>query len=122
MKKAILLSLFSVIFIIAASQSPQGFSYQAVLYNSSGLPVPKAVISVKAGILSDTLTPVIVWEELHSGIKTNASGVFTVVIGTGTKQAGTAAAFPYTPESCGYIYPAQMPVYIDTCKIRTDGD
>jgi len=93
MKKPVLLSLFSVICIIAAAQSPQGFSYQAVLYNSSGLPVPKATISVKAGILSDTLTPVIIWEELHSSVRTNSNGVFSVIVGTGTKQSGTASAF-----------------------------
>jgi uncharacterized protein (TIGR02145 family) len=116
MKKAILLSLFSVIFVIAASQSPQGFSYQSVLYNSSGLPVPKAVISVKAGILSDTLTPVIVWEELHSGIKTNASGVFTVVIGTGTKQAGTAAVFSNISWSSSPLYLRIQVNYQNTWK------
>ncbi|MFH0843455.1 MAG: hypothetical protein V1903_12670, partial [Bacteroidota bacterium] len=104
MKKHVLLSLISVFCAIAAAQSPQGFSYQTVLYNNSGLPVPKATISVKAGILSDTLTPVIIWEEIHSSVKTNSNGVFGVVIGTGTKQSGTAAAFSDISWSTSPLY------------------
>ena len=93
MKKHLLLVVFSVCGLISFAQSPPGFSYQSVLYNSAGLPVPRASISVKAGILSDTISPVILWEELHSSVKTSATGVFSVVIGAGTKQAGSASAF-----------------------------
>ena len=77
----------------ALSQVPQGFNYQAVARNSSGVPVANAVIQAKIAILSDTLTTVIVWEELHSSVKTNASGVFGLVVGTGSRQSGSAAEF-----------------------------
>jgi uncharacterized protein (TIGR02145 family) len=93
MKKLLILPVLMAACIIAQAQSPQGINYQAVLYNSSGLPVANTTIDVKAGILSDTIAPVILWEELHSTVKTNSNGVFNVVIGTGTKQSGTAAAF-----------------------------
>ncbi|MCX6300658.1 MAG: tail fiber domain-containing protein [Bacteroidia bacterium] len=77
----------------ALSQIPQGFNYQAVAHNSAGAPIMNTIIQVKMGILSDTLTPVVVWEELHSSVKTNASGIFGLVIGTGTRQSGSAASF-----------------------------
>jgi|GEM_PF-1616576 len=104
MKKKILLSLFSAFYLISVAQTPQGFSYQAVLYNNSGLPVPRATISVKAAILSDTLTPVVVWEELHSGIKTTTSGVFSIIIGTGIKESGTASSFSSVSWSASPLY------------------
>lgn len=45
------------------------------------------------GILSDTIKPEILWEELHSEVKTNVNGVFNLVIGTGTWQAGSVQNF-----------------------------
>lgn len=78
---------------LLSSQVPQGFNYQAVAHNSTGVPIASTNIQVKIGILSDTLTPIIIWEELHSSVKTNATGVFNLVIGTGTKQSGSAATF-----------------------------
>jgi len=75
------------------AQVPPGINYQAAAFNNSGMPISNTTLQVKAGILSDTITPVIVWEELHSTVRTNNSGVFNIVIGTGTKQSGSAAAF-----------------------------
>ena len=85
--------LLSFIFCLLASQVPQGFSYQALAQTSTGAPVANSTIQVKMGILSDTLTPVIIWEELHPTVKTNPNGVFSIVIGTGERQAGSASTF-----------------------------
>ena len=93
MRKIVLfLALWAMCFI-AAAQVPQGLNYQAVIHNSTGGAVANTTLQVKAGILSDTITPVIVWEELHSSVKTNADGVINVIIGTGIKQSGSAATF-----------------------------
>ncbi|MCX6302205.1 MAG: tail fiber domain-containing protein [Bacteroidia bacterium] len=91
--KLLLTLLLSFSFYLLSSQVPQGFNYQAVARNSSGQAIASTTFQVKASILSDTLTPVVVWEELHSSVKTNASGVFGIVIGTGIKQSGSAATF-----------------------------
>ncbi|MCX6302058.1 MAG: fibrobacter succinogenes major paralogous domain-containing protein [Bacteroidia bacterium] len=80
-------------FFDSNAQIPQGINYQAVGHTSTGAPIANTTIQVKAAILSDTITPVIVWEELHSTVKTNASGIFGLVIGTGTRQSGSASAF-----------------------------
>ena len=94
MKAKIFLStLLSFYFYLLSSQVPQGFNYQAVAHNSAGAPIMNTTIQVKMGILSDTITPVVVWEELHSTVKTNITGVFNLVIGTGTRQAGSALNF-----------------------------
>jgi len=77
----------------ALSQVPQGFNYQAVAKNSTGAVINNSTLQVKIGFLSDTLVPVIVYEELHSSVKTNMSGVFNLVIGSGVWQAGSAAKF-----------------------------
>jgi hypothetical protein len=90
--KLFLTSLLSFIFCLLSSQIPQGINYQAVARSNAGA-IMNTALQVKASILSDTLAPVIVWEELHSAVKTNGSGVFGIVIGTGTKQAGSASTF-----------------------------
>jgi len=75
------------------AQVPQGFNYQAIARDNSGNPVAGATIEVKLGILSDTLIPTIVREELFTNVKTNSFGLFTLVIGTGTYQAGSTVNF-----------------------------
>jgi hypothetical protein len=78
---------------LALSQVPQGFNYQAVAKSLTGGVITNTTLQVKISFLSDTITPVIVYEELHSSVKTNMSGVFNIVIGTGVWQAGSAAKF-----------------------------
>lgn len=78
---------------IIYAQVPQGFNYQAIARDASGNPIAGAPIEVKIGILSDTITPVVVREELFQNIKTNAFGLFTVIIGTGTYQSGSTVNF-----------------------------
>lgn len=93
MKKILISLALWALCIAALAQVPQGLNYQAAITNSSGVPVANTTLQVKAGILSDTTAPVVVWEELHSSVRTNASGVINMVIGTGTKSGGSAAAF-----------------------------
>src|SRR4030043_2313702 len=81
------------LFLDTTAQVPQGFNYQAVAHNSAGAPIMNTTIQVKMGILSDTITPVVVWEELHSTVKTNIYGVFNLVIGTGVRQSGSELNF-----------------------------
>jgi hypothetical protein len=91
--KLTLTFLLSFSFYLLSSQVPQGFNYQAVAHNSAGAPIMSTTIQVKMGILSDTTAPVVVWEELHSTVKTNIYGVFNLVIGTGVRQSGSAQNF-----------------------------
>lgn len=92
MKTKLLLSLLlSFSFYLLSSQVPQGFNYQALAGDASGNPIRNTNLQVKISILSDTVIPVIVWEELHSTVKSNAHGIFSLVVGTGIRQPASVA-------------------------------
>lgn len=93
MKKCVLSIIIALIFQAVSSQVPQGVNYQAVARDESGNPVKNVSLDIKMGILSDTTTPVIVWEELHSDVITDASGVFSLVVGTGSQISGSVDSF-----------------------------
>ena len=78
--------LIAFIAMSMQAQIPQGFNYQAVARDAAGLPVASASLQVRLTILSDTLTNVIVWEELHNPVQTNPNGVFSLVAGAGVRQ------------------------------------
>ena len=119
MKKILLISLIIAATVSVFSQVPQGFSYQAIARNASGIPIADATLSVKLSILSDTTgfyssgTGTYVWEETHSGVKTNSLGMFTVILGTGTKNQGSASSFSSIVWTPG-------PYFVGT-KISQDG-
>gem|GEM_PF-230012 len=72
---------------------PQGFTYQALAMNSSGEPIRNQALPVRITIQSDTLGGTIFWFEEHGGVMTNSTGLFTLVVGKGTKISGTATTF-----------------------------
>jgi hypothetical protein len=65
MKKSIFFLVFVIGCILLNAQVPQGFNYQALVLDNSGNPIRNNRLQVKISILSDTLTPVVVWEELQ---------------------------------------------------------
>jgi hypothetical protein len=91
--KLLLTFILSFTFYLLSSQIPQGFNYQAIAKDASGNPIAATTLQVRFGILTDTITPVIVWQETHNVVKTNAFGLFSVVLGSGVKSGGTAATF-----------------------------
>jgi hypothetical protein len=75
-------------------QVPQGFNYQAIAREGSGNPLAGQILQVELSIQADTTaSPVVLWCELHNPVITNASGLFTVVLGTGVRQSGSATTF-----------------------------
>ncbi len=77
----------------ASGQVPQGFTYQAVAISSSGEPIRNTLLPVRISIESDSLGGTLFWRELHSSVTTNASGLFSLVLGRGVRQAGDATTF-----------------------------
>ncbi len=104
----------------ALCQVPHGFNYQAVAVDNSGRPIANTSISVKLSILSDTTgfnssgSGTYIWEETHTNIMTNTYGMFTVVLGTGVKDQGSASSFNEITWETG-------PYYIGT-KIKRPAD
>ena len=69
-------------------QLPYGFNYQAIARNASGNAIVNTDMKVKIGILSDTISNILVWEEEHS-VRTNSYGLFTLIVGaTGATRTG----------------------------------
>lgn len=93
MKTKLFLSvLFTFVFYLLSSQVPQGFNYQALAGDASGNPLRNTDLQVKISILSDTLLPVTVWEELRSTIRTDSHGIFSLVVGSGVRQSSSSVA------------------------------
>jgi hypothetical protein len=71
---------------------PQGFNYQAIARDGSGNPILNTPLPVTITIQSDSLGGTIFWKEAHSSVMTNGFGLFSVVIGKGTKHPDSEAA------------------------------
>jgi hypothetical protein len=89
MKK--LFALFIVILItpVVYSQAPQKMSYQCVVRNNSDELVTNQAIGMKISILQGSVTGEVVFSETYNpNLKTNANGLVTVEIGSGTSTVG----------------------------------
>ena len=89
MKKTYL--LFLIVFatvVVASSQVPAGFNYQAVVRNSSGEVIANKTVSFRISILEGAgKFKKIVYAEKHS-VKTNAFGMANFMVGKGAKISG----------------------------------
>lgn len=88
--KLFLTVLLSLNFCLLSSQVPQGINYQALAGDASGNPIRNTELQVKISLLSDTTLPATIWEELHPMVKTNAHGIFSLVVGKGTRQPASS--------------------------------
>jgi hypothetical protein len=104
--KLLLLILLSFVFYLLSSQVPQGFNYQAIARDGSGNPITE-LINVKIAILSDTVgIDDVIWEEMHTAVDPDDHGLFSIVVGDGTRVSGLA--------SFGLIDWKVTPLYIRT--------
>ncbi|MEE4176657.1 MAG: hypothetical protein V2I46_04030 [Bacteroides sp.] len=87
--KQLLLVLFFLFGILSdlAAQTPEGIVYQAEARDEQGALVSNEALDVRVTILRGDSRGEVVWEETHQVI-TNAYGLFTIVMGTGEKNAG----------------------------------
>lgn len=69
------------------AQTDIGFNYKA-LVTENGNAVANAKISVKATIKDGSSVK---WQETHSNVQTDANGIFSIVIGEGTRVAGASS-------------------------------
>jgi hypothetical protein len=79
------------------AQSPQKMSYQAVVRNASGILVTNQSVGLKISILQGTSTGTIVFQETYNpNPQTNANGLLTFEIGSGTPSIGTFASINWS--------------------------
>ena len=72
------------------AQAPQKMSYQAVIRNTSGALVSSASVGMKISILQGTATGTVAYSETQTA-STNANGLVSLEIGSGTVVSGTFA-------------------------------
>jgi hypothetical protein len=90
MKKLFTLLSILIFSLSAHTQSPEKMSYQAVVRNSTGALVTSQVIGLKISILQGSTTGSVIFSETYSPApQTNANGLLTVEIGTGTASVGS---------------------------------
>jgi len=88
MKK--ILSITAILFgiMLAFAQVPEKMSYQAIIRNASGQLLQNQNVAVKASILQGSASGTVVYSERITGT-TNANGLLSAEIGTGTVISGT---------------------------------
>ena len=94
------LPAFLGIYQVSFSQAPQKFTYQAVARNGNTL-LADHVVDVKLSLLQGSETGSIAWEETHTGISTNAYGLFTL-------QAGSLTAIDIDWDNGPYFLKVEM--------------
>ncbi|MCU0461718.1 MAG: tail fiber domain-containing protein [Bacteroidales bacterium] len=104
----LLLSPFSFLLSPCLAQIPQGFNYQAIARDGSGNVLDKNTFEVMFSIQSLPTGGTIFWKELHSSVPTNSFGLFSVVVGHGTRQEESKEA------SFGQIDWTVTPKYLKT--------
>lgn len=94
MKKILLLFWILTGFFMGLSQAPEKMSYQAVMRNGSGQLLANQAIAVRVSILQGSPAGAAVYSERLTG-NTNANGLISLEIGTGTVLTGTFATIDW---------------------------
>jgi hypothetical protein len=82
--------LFSLAFLQAHAQVPQGIPYQAAARGANGQPLVNTNVKVRFSIIDSIATGTTVYQEIHTAT-TNTVGLFSVNVGLGTAVTGTFA-------------------------------
>lgn len=90
---ALLIYFFTGMSVLFSQTFPAGIAYQAVARDKTGTEISNTDIDVMFSILQGGPLGDIAYQELHSRVTTSTYGVFSLIIGAGTKTGGTAASF-----------------------------
>ncbi len=94
MKKLITTCVAFVIVSFTFAQSPDLFSYQAVVRDNAGNAVASSSVSLRFSILQTTATGIAQYVETHNPT-TDANGLVSLMIGGGTVTSGTFASIDW---------------------------
>jgi len=86
---------------LVSAQAPEKMSYQAVMRNTTGQLLASQNIGAKVSILQGSASGTVVYSERLTGV-TNANGLISLEIGTGTVLSGTYATINW-PSGNYYI-------------------
>lgn len=71
------------------AQAPDSFSYQSVVYNTSGELVTNQTISLQISIIKDSELGDVVYQEIHHPV-TNNNGMISILVGEGSSSGNLA--------------------------------
>ncbi len=111
MKKRTLLLIAMFIGMLSFAQG--GFNYKALI-TQNGTPLANATVKLKFSIQSQSsiVPDDLLWQEEHTNVPTDANGICSVVIGKGTRLAGTYTSF----------YDIDWHVLLSTVKLKVEVD
>jgi hypothetical protein len=95
MKKLLFSLFFLLTFSAVMAQAPQRISYQSVIRDANKVVVASSPVGIKISLLQGTATGPAVYVETHSST-TNANGLVSLEIGTGTAVSGTFAGIDWS--------------------------
>jgi len=87
MKKITLSILIICLGLSLLAQAPKAFKYQAVVRDNTGDPIAGQLVSIRVGIVQDSINGTLVYSEIHSGT-TNQFGMIGLDVGKGTIETG----------------------------------
>ena len=90
MKKFFTMMILVLAVVVAMAQSPEIFTYQAVVRNASNALVLNAPVGVRVSVLQGGVNGTLVYMETHTAV-TNANELMTLQIGGGNVQQGSFA-------------------------------
>ena len=92
MKQNLLLLLAMLLTSVASfAQAPPKFNYQGVARDAAGNPIASQAIGLRISVLDGSSTGSVVFSETQTPL-TNAYGLFSIAIGTGTPISGSIGA------------------------------
>jgi microcystin-dependent protein len=92
-----LISLLSLLFILnnfSDAQTPQGFKYQAVVRDNSGLALANKLVAIRLSLLLNSPNGTSVYSEVHK-IATNDFGIANLNVGSGANTTGNFATIDW---------------------------
>jgi len=87
MKKTILFLVAVLLSAMTYGQTANGFNFKA-LVTDNGNPVANSIITVRVTFKAGSSVK---WKETHANVHTDANGIFSVIMGEGTRVAGVAS-------------------------------
>lgn len=91
MKKIVLIAVLVLGTHLVSAQAPEKMSYQAIVRNATGQLLTNQNVSVRVSVLQGSSAGTSVYSERVSGL-TNANGLLSLEIGSGTVLSGTFAS------------------------------
>ena len=88
MKSIVISIVFSLVIHLAYGQSPEGFSYQAVIRGADNALLANQRLGIRVSILQGNIDGPAVYSEIHD-VSTNTNGLYSLQIGNGNVFSGT---------------------------------